>query len=77
MKRISQKKWDEANPKIIRESKAKYNLKKPSWSFRPSPELIEWLEEERWNDDDGNPETNAALLNRKLTKLMNMERQGH
>jgi hypothetical protein len=75
--RSSQKKWDENNHRKIRISKAKYDSKNPIWSFRPNQELLQWLEEERWDDNDGKPETNAALLTRKLTKLMEMERQGY
>ena len=69
-------KWDEQHPDIIRQSKMKYDQKRPTWSFRPTPELKEWLEEERWDNDDGTPETNAQLIIRKLNKLMKMEQQG-
>jgi hypothetical protein len=72
----SSKTWDEQNPELIKESKANYDIKRPVWSFRPERELIEWLEEERWDDNDGTPETNAQLLTRKLTKLMKLEQQG-
>ena len=75
--RDTKKKWDEKYPERIKESKAKYDANNPLWSFRPSPELIEWLEEERWDGKDGKPETNADLLTRKLNKLMNLERQGY
>ncbi len=61
----------------MKESKTKYDANNPVWSFRPSPQLIEWLEEERWYDRDGKLENNAALLTRKLNKLMNLERQGY
>ncbi len=71
------KKWDKKNQDKVKESKAKYDANNPVWSFRPSSELIEWLEEERWDDKDGKPENNAALLTRKLNKLMNLERQGY
>ncbi|MDJ0726226.1 MAG: hypothetical protein QNJ38_14020 [Prochloraceae cyanobacterium] len=71
------KKWDKKNQDKVKESKAKYDANNPVWSFRPSSELIEWLEEERWDDKDDKPETNAALLTRKLNKLMNLERQGY
>ena len=43
----------------------------------PTIELVEWLEKERWDDRDGKPETNAALVIRKLEKLMEMEYQGY
>ena len=69
-------KWDAANPDIIKQSKAEYDRKNPIMSFRPTPELIQWLDEERWNDD-GKPETDAALIKRKLEKLMKMENQGY
>jgi hypothetical protein len=32
----------------------------------------QWLEKERW-DDDEMPETDAALIKRKLEKLMKLE----
>jgi O-methyltransferase involved in polyketide biosynthesis len=67
-----QKKWDETHPEIIKKSKANYDQKRPVWSFRPEPELIQWLEEERWEN-----ETTAELLNRKLTKLMKLEQEGY
>jgi hypothetical protein len=72
-----QQKWDKKNRKTVQKSKAEYNRKNPVWGFRPDEEMREWLEEERWNDNNGNPETNAALVIRKLNKLMNMERQGY
>ncbi|MEO0013422.1 MAG: hypothetical protein RLZZ535_1811, partial [Cyanobacteriota bacterium] len=31
----------------------------------------------RWDDSNGLPETNAALVIRKLKKLMNLERKGY
>ena len=55
---------------------AEYNKKRPVWLFRPTPENIEWLEEERWDDDNGKPESDAMLLNRKLDKLRKLEQQG-
>lgn len=45
-------------------------------SFNPKPELLEWLEEERETDDNGELESDAALLNRKLKKLKKLETQG-
>jgi hypothetical protein len=41
-------------------------------SFTPTPELIEWLNEERCEH-----ENDADLINRKLTKLIKLEREGH
>jgi hypothetical protein len=35
------------------------------------------LEEERWDDENGKPEPLAALVIRKLTKLMKLEQQGY
>ena len=49
----------------------------PVWSFIPNPKLLEWLEEERWVSEQGQPETNAALLTRKLDKLRRLEHQGY
>ena len=69
--------WDKNNPDKVKKSKAKYDKKNPNWQFRPTPELREWLEKQRWHDKDGKPETNAALVVRKLEKLMEMEYQGY
>ncbi len=73
--RTSQEKWDAKNAKIIKKSKAKYDKKNPIWSFRPTVELINWLEEERWENENDKPETNAQLLIRKLNKLRKLESQ--
>ena len=75
--RDTKNKWDKNNPDKVKESKAEYDKKNPVWAFRPTPEMIEWLEMERWDDSNGNPETNAALVIRKLEKLMEMEYQGY
>jgi hypothetical protein len=73
---LKRKEWDLANKDIVKQSKAEYDRKNPIISFRPTPELIQWLEEERW-DDDGKPETDGALIRRKLEKLMKLESQGY
>jgi hypothetical protein len=65
-----QQRYQANNPEVIRESKAKYDVKRPVFSFRPKPEILEWLEKERSPD-----ETDAELLNRKLGKLMELEKQ--
>ena len=75
--RTSQQQWDAKNAKIVKQSKAKYDQKNPVWSFRPTPELIEWLNEERWDKEDGKPETNAQLVIRKLNKLKKLDCQGY
>lgn len=76
--RETKKIWDKNHPLVIKASKAKYDEKYPQWSFRLTPELKEWLESERWNDEEtGKPETNAALVKRKLEKLMKLEQQGY
>ena len=67
--------WDNNNPDKIKKSKAEYDNKNPVWAFRPTPEMIEWLDKQRWDDKDGKPESNAALVIRKLEKLMEMEYQ--
>lgn len=72
----SRKRWDTANPEIIKHSKAKYDKKRPVVGFRPTPEIRAWLDEERW-EDNGIPETDAALVNRKLEKLRKLECQGY
>ena len=69
--------WDKNNPDKVKKSKAEYDKKNPIWSFRPTPELREWLEKERADLEDGKPETNAALVIRKLEKLMEMEYKGY
>jgi len=74
--KTKQQRWHEKHPGVVEESKKKYNLKRPIWSFRPTPENVEWLEQERWKDEQGKLETDAALLNRKLAKLRELEQQG-
>ena len=63
-----QQQWHINNPQVIRESKAKYDIKRPVLSFRPKPEILQWLERERCEN-----ESDAELLNRKLGKLMKLE----
>lgn len=63
-----QQQWHANNPEVIRESKTKYDSKRPVLSFRPKPDILEWLERERCEG-----ESDAELLNRKLGKLMKME----
>ena len=72
-----QQRWQKKNKDTVRKSKTKYDKKNPVWGFRPDEEMREWLEEERWDDKNGQPETNAALVIRKLKKLMKLERQGY
>lgn len=75
-KKSSQQRWNEANRDALYQAQENYNQKHPIMSFRPKAELLEWLEEERWTDDNGELETDAALLNRKLEKLKKLEQQG-
>ncbi len=77
MTKSRQQKWNEANPEVLKEAQESYNQKHPIWSFRPTAENFEWLEEERWDDEDGETESNAALLKRKLDKLRKLEQQGY
>lgn len=77
MTKSRQQSWNEANPGALKRAQEAYNEKRPIWTFRPTPENLEWLEEERWEDEDGKPESNAALLNRKLGKLRKLEQQGY
>ena len=65
-----QQQYHANNPEVIRNSKAKYDSKRPVLSFRPKPEILEWLEKERKEN-----ETDAELLNRQLGKLMNLEQR--
>jgi|GEM_PF-1709953 len=74
--RSSQERWDAKHPEKVQKSKTKYDIKNPVWAFRPSHKLLEWLEQERWDDNHEKPETDAALLNRKLEKLRELEQQG-
>ncbi len=76
MGKSKQQQWNEEHPDIVHKAQAEYNKKRPVWSFRPTLENIEWLEEERWDDDNGKPESDAMLLNRKLDKLRLLEQQG-
>lgn len=68
--RDSKNKWDKDHPQVIKKAKAKYDMKNPIWSFRPSLELRDWLEEQRM-DSEGN----AHLLTRKLSELMSLKQQ--
>lgn len=75
--KTSQQKWNEQNPKVIKSTNQKYNQSRPVISFRPPTEILQWLEEERWDDEEGKPETNAALVIRKLNKLKKLEDKGY
>jgi hypothetical protein len=54
------------------DNEVKTDKKLPPISFTPAPELIEWLNEERCEH-----ENDADLINRKLTKLIKLEREGY
>lgn len=71
----SQQRWNEANRDALYQAQENYNQKRPIMSFRPKAELLEWLEEERRSDEDGEPESDASLLNRKLEKLRQLEQK--
>ncbi|MEG3898103.1 hypothetical protein QT989_20890 [Microcoleus sp. SVA1_B6] len=64
----AQQQYHANNPSVIKEAKARYDIKRPVFSFRPKPEILEWLEKERCEG-----ESDAELLNRKLGKLMKLE----
>lgn len=66
----AQQQWHTNNPSVIKAAKAKYDSKRPVFSFRPKLEILEWLEKERCEN-----ESDAQLLNRKLGKLMKLEQQ--
>lgn len=72
-----QQKWNEKNPDVVKQAQENYNKKRPTWSFRLTSEMFEWFEEERQYDDDGKPESNSALVFRKLEKLRKLESQGY
>lgn len=76
MNKSRQQQWNEEHPDVVQKAQQEYNKKRPIWSFRPTPENLEWLEEERWLDEKGKPESDASLLNRKLEKLKKLESQG-
>ncbi|HEY9780944.1 MAG TPA: hypothetical protein V6D09_12495 [Leptolyngbyaceae cyanobacterium] len=76
MNKSKQQKWNESHPDVIQKAQAEYNKKRPVWSVRLTPENVEWLEESRWEDENGKPESDAALLNRKLEKLRILESHG-
>ncbi|MHC5833224.1 MAG: hypothetical protein ACYT04_98870, partial [Nostoc sp.] len=62
----NQQRWNEANRDVLYQAQENYNQKRPIISFRPKAELLEWLDKERTADDNGEAETDASLLNRKL-----------
>lgn len=68
--------WNEQHPEVIEKARAEYDKRRPVWSARLTPEIVKWLEEERWQDESGKPESDTALLNRKLEKLRRLEQQG-
>lgn len=76
MAKSKQQKWNEEHPDVIQKAQQEYNKKRPVWSVRLTPENAEWLEESRWDDENGKSESDAALLNRKLEKLRRLEQQG-
>lgn len=77
MTKSRQQIWNEKNREVVEKARSDYDKKRPNWSFRPTPEILEWLEQERWTEDDGKPETNAALIIRKLEKLKKLECEGY
>ncbi|MCL6753328.1 hypothetical protein KBT16_21095 [Nostoc sp. CCCryo 231-06] len=72
----NQQRWNEANRDALYQAQENYNQKRPIMSFRPKTELLEWLEGERYQDENAEPESDASLLNRKLEKLRLLEIQG-
>ncbi|NWF61744.1 MAG: hypothetical protein HXY43_21425 [Fischerella sp.] len=71
-----QKILEEWGDDVVIQSQNKDDEKSYKMSFIPKIEILEWLKKERFTDDNGEPETDAALLNRKLYKLMKLEQQG-
>ena len=76
MVKSKQQRWNEKHRLAIQRAQEEYEKKRPTWSFRPTHENLEWLEAERWDSEDGKLESNASLLNRKLEKLRKLEQQG-
>jgi hypothetical protein len=70
-----QQKWDKKHPEVIKKSKAEYEKRNPKWQFRPDEEMRKWLEEARGKDEKRQPESNAAVVIRKLKKLMKIEKE--
>lgn len=65
MKLSRQQVWNLNNPDSTKQSVAKYNAKRPAFTFRPTPEMLVWLESERLEG-----ENNATLLKRLMWRLM-------
>ena len=76
MTKSRQQRWNEKHREAVQKAQEEYEKKRPTWSFRPTLENLEWLEQERWDDEEGKPESNASLLNRKLEKLRKLEQKG-
>lgn len=70
-----QQKWQKKNRDIVKKSKAEYDQKNPVWGIRLDEELRTWLKEEKVKDENGKLESNAAVVIRKLKKLMRLERE--
>lgn len=70
-----QQKWQKKNRDIVKKSKAEYDQKNPVWGIRLDEELRTWLKEEKVKDAQGKLESNAAVVIRKLKKLMRLERE--
>lgn len=71
-----QKLLEEWGDDVVVKPQNKVEDNSPTISFCPKAELLEWLDQERWTDNNGEPESDAALLNRKLDKLRQLEQQG-
>jgi hypothetical protein len=69
--RSAKNKWDKNNLDKVKESKTKYDKENPVWAFRPDEELRKWLEESKQNEG----ESNAAVVIRKLKKLIKIEKE--
>lgn len=69
-----QQKWQKKNKDIVKKSKAEYDKKNPVWGIRLDEELRTWLREEKVKDENGKLESNAAVVIRKLQKLMKLEK---
>lgn len=70
-----QKLLEELGDDVAPQPQEKDDEKSPTLSFRPKPEILQWLEEQRWTYNDGEPEPDTVLINRKLEKLMKLEQQ--
>lgn len=62
-----QARWNASNPETLKKANSKYSAKRPTLTFRPTPEILDWLQSQR---QDG--EGHSALVNRQLKRLKDL-----